>query len=612
MIEARSAYLDVHGTPAFCVLHGAEPAATRTTAVLFVPPFGWEEVCSYRILREWAARLAASGFPALRLTLPSCGDSGGAPRDPGRVPAWTSAVDVAARAVRVQTGASHVVAVGLGLGGMLACRAVSEGAPIDGLVLWAVPARGRELTRQLKAFARLEASQVFEGLPDPPPLAEGEMEVGGFVMSPETQADLGGLDLSTLKLPRGLSRGVLLLDRDGIAADERLRAALEGQGVTVTGRPGDGYGEMTSHPQQTQVPESVVGEVLAWLQAGESACGGPAGGGPAGGGSAGGGWAGAQSPASHNGPVPLAEAATLRAGETEIVETPVTIAQDFGNLSGILTTPRDGDSPLCLVMLNAGAIRRIGPNRMWVEAARRWAERGVASLRLDVEAIGEADGAVSPYADDDGLYVDTLIPQVKAAIAWLAERGVADRFVTAGLCAGAYWGMYVGLDDPRVKANLMFNSRGIVWDTGLGASRDLRRAFSQKLTWARIRDNVTGPRLKAVVRWLLAMPARWLARRRGGPEAGSVQDRVGEVMRRMQAAPVRSVFVFSVAEPLEEELTAGGWLPQIEGWPNVTVTRLAVRDHTLRPLMAQEEAHAALDRVVEAEVAVLAPPSPRS
>ena len=74
--------------------------------------------------------------------------------------------------------------------------------------------------------------------------------------------------------------------------------------------------------------------------------------------------------------------------------------------------------------------------------------------------------------------------------------------------------MYVGLEDPRVTAALMFNSRGIVWDTGISASRDLRRAFSQKLTWARIRHNVTGPRLRAVLRFLLAMPGCWLGRRR--------------------------------------------------------------------------------------------------
>jgi alpha-beta hydrolase superfamily lysophospholipase len=588
-------YLDVDGTPVFCVLHRPDGAA-RDTAVVFCPPFGWEEVCSYRILREWAGRLAGAGFPVLRLTLPGCGDSGGDPRDPGRLQAWTAAVTASARAARVQSGASAVVVVGLGLGGMLACRAAEAGAPIDGLVLWASPARGRELTRQLKAFSRLEASQVFEGLPAPPPAPEGELEVGGFVLSAETQAELGAVDLSTLVLPGGLPRGALLLERDGIGVDERLRDALAAQGVRVEIRAGAGYGEMTSHPQRNQVPESVLAEVMTWLQSGEDDADAPAARRAA----------GVDSPATAE-PVGVAESATLQIGDAEIVETPLTIPQNFGNLSGILTTPTEGTQPVCIVMLNAGAIRRIGPNRMWVEAARRWAARGVPSLRLDVEAIGEADGAVAPYADDNALYVEDLIPQVKAAIAFLAQRGVAERFVIAGLCAGAYWAMYAGLQDPRVTAALMFNSRGIVWDTGLSASRDLRRAFSQKLTWARIRHNVTGPRLKAVARWLLGMPARWLTRRRGGDDARSVKDRVDDVMAQMQASPLRCVFLFSASEPLEEELRNGGWLPQIEDWPNVTVARVAVRDHTLRPLMAQQEAHAALDRAVAAELAIAVP-----
>ncbi len=586
---SQPVYLDVDGTPAFCVLHRPQGTA-RATAVVFVPPFGWEEVCSYRILREWATRLARAGFPVLRLTLPGCGDSGGDPRDPGRLEAWTAAVSEAARAVRVQTGADAVVAIGLGLGGMLACRAVGAGAPIDGLVLWAAPARGRELTRQLKAFARLEASQVFEGLPAPPPLPEGEMEIGGFVLTAETQAELGAVDLGAVTMPLALPRGVLLLERDGIAVDERLREAFLAQGTQVDVLAGAGYGEMTSHPQQSQVPETVVAEVTGWLMDREESAPGP-------------------SRAAEEHPVALSESATLWSGDAEIVETPLTIPEEFGNLSGILTTPKEGGQPVCIVMLNAGAIRRIGPNRMWVEAARRWAARGVPSLRIDVEAIGEADGDVSPYADDNALYVDKLVPQVKSAIAHLAQQGVAERFVTAGLCAGAYWAMYAGLEDPRVTAALMFNSRGIVWDTGISASRDLRRAFSQKLTWARIRHNVTGPRLRAVLRLLLAMPGRRRARRRGGGDAATLQDRVNGVMRQIQASPLRSVFLFSAAEPLEEELVNGGWLPQIEDWPNVTVTRIAVRDHTLRPLMAQQEAHAALDRAVEAALALVAPPA---
>jgi pimeloyl-ACP methyl ester carboxylesterase len=586
----QSLYIDVDGTPSFCVLHRPD-GPPRDTAVIFCPPFGWEEVCSYRILRAWAARLADAGFPTLRLTLPSCGDSGGVPRDPGRIEAWTSAVSAAARAVRAQTGAGSVVAVGLGLGGILAYRAAAAGAPIDGLVLWATPARGRELTRQLKAFARLEASQVFEGLPAPPPLPEGEMEVGGFLLSGESQAELGAVELSTLTLPRSLARGALLLERDGIAVDERLREALAAQGVTVEAGPGDGYAEMTSHPQQSQVPEAVLARVLAWLERGPAATASAqdAGGAPS-----------------------TSDSATFDVDGVEVVETPVDIPQDFGNLSGILTTPGEGGAPVCLLLLNAGAMRRIGPSRMWVEAARRWAARGIPSLRLDVEAIGEADGAVSPYGDDNELYGPELVPQVTAALDFLAARGVGRRFILAGLCAGAYWSLYAGLEDPRVTAALLFNSRAIVWDTGLAPSRDLRRMFSEPLTWTRLRHNVTWRRFKAVVQWLARTAARWLTQRGAGGGSPALRDQVGPILGQVQSSGLRTLFLFAAAEPLEEELVRTGWLAQLEQWPNVTITRVPVRDHTLRPCLAQQQGHAALDRAVEAELAMAAPTAPAS
>jgi len=58
-------------------------------------------------------------------------------------------------------------------------------------------------------------------------------------------------------------------------------------------------------------------------------------------------------------------------------------------LSGVLTEPLgSGEGVLCAILLNAGAVRRIGHHRMWVEVARRWAARGVPTLRLDVVGVG--------------------------------------------------------------------------------------------------------------------------------------------------------------------------------------------------------------------------------
>ena len=57
--------------------------------MLMCPPFGWEEMCSHRGRRAWALMLASLGYSTARLDLPSTGNSGGLPSDPGRLDAWT-------------------------------------------------------------------------------------------------------------------------------------------------------------------------------------------------------------------------------------------------------------------------------------------------------------------------------------------------------------------------------------------------------------------------------------------------------------------------------------------------------------------------------------------
>ncbi|HEY5317718.1 MAG TPA: alpha/beta fold hydrolase [Solirubrobacteraceae bacterium] len=259
-------YLQGSDAPVCAIFHRPERAA-RATAVVLCPPFGWDEVCSYRSRRHWAQRLADAGYPSLRISYPGTGDSGGSPRDAGRLEAWTSAVSSAGAWIREATGANRVVAIGLGLGGLVAYRAAALGAPIDDLVIWAAPARGRAFVRQLRAFSKMEVSQFFEGLELPPPLPEGELEAGGFWLSAETVGELEALDLATLPLPHAPSRRVLLLERDGIAVDSRLRETLEEQDVELAVSPARGYSAMTSHPQQAHPPLEVIGLVTGWLSA---------------------------------------------------------------------------------------------------------------------------------------------------------------------------------------------------------------------------------------------------------------------------------------------------------------------------------------------------------
>jgi pimeloyl-ACP methyl ester carboxylesterase len=577
----QSIYLNFAGEQAFAVYHRASPAAMRDCAVVLCPPFGWEELSSYRSLRVWAARLAAAGHPTLRLTFPSTGDSAGSARDPGRLDAWTEAVVAAARWVRSSSGASSVIGVGISFGGLIACRATAVGALLDGLVLWSTPARARDLIRQLRAFSRLEQAQSFNGLQLPPPLPTGDLEAGGFLLSSETISALSALDLTTLQFPAGLRLGVLMLARDGIRPSDELRAALERQGVGVWSDRGNGYADMTSHPQESRLPEGVVARVTAWLDQNSQKSD--------------------IESAAAEWPIDAQSSVQIEISGTPIVERPVEIQQDFGRLAGVLTEPSGGSQSVCAVFLNAGAIRRVGPNRMWVELARRWAARGIPSFRFDVEGIGEADGASAPYQQSASLYEPELVSQVIAAVDALHARGVAERFVLVGMCAGAYWSFHAALDHPRVTATLMLNVSVLIWDERLAPSRDLRRASFRFLV--KLHHNDVRARITAIVRWLAAAIKQqitsWLSRAIRPP---SIAAQVDAALERLRVSRKRALMLFAAHEQLDEDLIRSGRMADIETWPNVTVERIAVSSHTLRPNWAQQQAYAILDRALEREL----------
>jgi pimeloyl-ACP methyl ester carboxylesterase len=562
--------------------------------VVLCPPFGWEEVCSYRSLRFWALRLADAGYPAIRVSLPSTGDSGGAPRDPERVRAWTAAIRSAAVALLDQTGARRIAAVGITLGGVLAYLAAAEGAPIDDLVLWGMPPRPRTLVRELRAVSKLEHAEVFEGRAAPHQPAAGEIEAGGFVLSASTLSELEQLDLRAMELPSAQRRRVLLLERDGLAIDAALRDTLERTGVALTVAPGEGFGKMTSHPQFAQPPLAVIERVHSWLDAGSAPL-------PA-------------APGSklvHLGGMSNAE---IQLGDGNVVrETPIWIEQPFGSLAGVLTEPvvkpHDG---LGVVLLNAGAVRRTGPNRMWVEAGRRWAAGGVPTLRLDLEGLGDADGDEVRYANDSALYDPTFVPQVLSALDYLQECGIGDRFVLGGLCTGATWALQGALRDSRVCAALMLNLQMVTYDPGLRPARDLRALVSEPLSLSRLRRAASGPRLRAFMRWMLAAPLRWLKRTTSGePSTATTVQALDQALEGLLASNKRALWIFSAREPLYDELVRSGWEARLAASPNITFVHIAVRDHTMRPSRCQRQVHAALDRAVELELErTAAPPFP--
>lgn len=98
-------------------------------------------------------------------------------------------------------------------------------------------------------------------------------------------------------------------------------------------------------------------------------------------------------------------------------------------LRGIFTLP-DEDAKTAVIFIHGWSGNRCGPHRMFVNAARAFAEKGIASLRFDLRGRGDSD-RVNDDASLDAMIADTL-----AAREFLLSRGM-KKIVLCGLCSGA-------------------------------------------------------------------------------------------------------------------------------------------------------------------------------
>jgi hypothetical protein len=393
--------------------------------------------------------------------------------------------------------------------------------------------------------------------------------------------------------------------------DDALLDHLARAGREVTVLPGPGYNAMMAEPQEAQAPTEVFASVESWL--GESGDDDVVLAAPA--------EEAARSESSRlvdertarpgrrlspsvlpSGLARERDTTELTVGDAVVRERSLAIEQPFGRLFGVLTEPTVSETTdLGVVLLNAGAIRRIGPNRMWVELARRWAARGVPSLRLDLEGLGDSDGDDGRFADVAELYVPQLVDQVQTAIDVVEAHGIAQRFVLTGLCSGAYWSFHGALRDERVVAAFMVNPRTLFWDASQETVRYLRRGLFQPASWRMVLSgDVQRSRVGSVLR---EAPRSLLRRALARVQGLGDSDQVDLVFDLLRDAGKQMLFVFSEKEPLHEELERQGRLPRNDRWPNMKLELIPGRDHTLRPHYSQERAHEALDRALDRELA---------
>ncbi len=117
-------------------------------------------------------------------------------------------------------------------------------------------------------------------------------------------------------------------------------------------------------------------------------------------------------------------------------------------LVGVVTDPdaaRSRPSKPAVILLNAGLLHRVGPNRIYVKLARALAARGFVVLRFDFSNIGD-----SPPRPDGLPFVQSTIRETQAAMDFLGAARGRGRFLLMGNCAGANHALRVAGDEPRV------------------------------------------------------------------------------------------------------------------------------------------------------------------
>jgi pimeloyl-ACP methyl ester carboxylesterase len=432
---------------AFGWLH---PAA-GSMGVVLCNPFGYDALCTHDGWRKLAERLAASGLPTLRFDYPGTGDAAGTEEDPGRVEAWLASVESAVQHLRAWTGVTRVALVGLRLGATIAALAAQRlgdaNLPgVDALVLLAPTVTGRRHIRELRARRQTwvstsaEVGAASSADPADPMGLTDHVEAFGFGLHGEDIAALSAIDL--MNDTRAPAPHILLLDSSGTSLATSLATHYQGYGVQVDLGSFEESDRFLRDPLYSDEPTEAFERLSAWLS--ERSATVPEGGPVAG---------------PRASPIPVETGPELRLDPHRATERPVR----FGPCFGIYCEPDapQADVPAVL-LINTGAAYRIGDGRFSVLLARRLAEHGIASLRMDVGGLGDAIPAAREVTRDM-LHAMERRDEAATAVNWLVGCG-HPRVAAFGVCSGAFVSLYLCEQHPNVVAAYGVNMQEFTWD----------------------------------------------------------------------------------------------------------------------------------------------------
>lgn len=267
------------------------------------------------------------------------------------------------------------------------------------------------------------------------------------------------------------------------------------------------------------------------------------------------------------------------------------------SLVGIMSCPPaaalDPARP-ALIILNAGIVHRVGPNRLHVTVARRLAESGFVTVRFDFSGIGE-----SLPRPDSLPFLQSTVLEIREVMDTVTELTGVARFCLMGLSSGALASVAMALADPRVAGAVIVNPHGFAdsaeWSAHvakLSEGRIYGRNLLRLESWRRLLTGRTDYRRLAETLWYK------LARRREGARGvSSIVDAVRPGLTAFLKLDIPILLLFSDKDRAIvnfEEILGRGWRQKLPR--NVETVVIADANHTFAVPVHLQRAVASIDR----------------
>ncbi|MCR9258132.1 MAG: hypothetical protein NXH95_00280 [Pseudomonadaceae bacterium] len=424
----------------------------KDVGVVLCNPFGFEEVAAHRGIRSFALECSALGFPCVRFDYLGCGNSAQDEFKPDQVADWIESIRFAIETTKHLGGVEKVVLVGFRFGFSLAAIASVDRQDVLAMVAVSPVIRGRDYLRELRLLTSFDENSSCD-------LAGIALAPNGFIVSKATAVAIQKIDLGMVKL--GTNKLHLIEELRISSKVEKWLQTVQSTGTSIDTSLADGYLQLASDPQTSTTPRVLFDRILQSIENwGELANDYHV-----------------ESRQAAAGLLPNlvlrqskpcnfadrthfpslndgADQSDDRSETALLKESIVTIPAGPNGLFGLLTEQDNSTSQRAVVILNAGAVRNIGPNRMFVLLAKAWAEKGYRVLRLDFSGIGDSQDR---EIDQRGAsYAESVAEELIGAVEFLRQQGCSE-ITLVGLCSGAYHafrGLVSGMD---VQAAILIN-----------------------------------------------------------------------------------------------------------------------------------------------------------